>query len=292
MIAWFEISGSLLYWINVIPWGWVMVIVLAFILLGWLIYKKAHIVVAETQVAVVYNTDTHGFSRFLSPGRHVLIPGLEYIRATISTEPRDTKGSCQARTQDEFPVTLNWLLTYRLELLNIDPGQCVDAVCTLINKAESRAILHTKDCIRELLGHYQLEDLWEIGIQNRIKRQLTRLVEDQLNPYGVAIERIIIDPPQIPAEFEAKRLAKLVRAIRRNKGDLSEAELEQIICLNSVKLTETERFAQVYRTEPETRSALRQRDRAPEIDDRDSLMYTAIHDIDIPNDGSIGKIVV
>lgn len=292
MIAWFEVSGSLLNWINAIPWGWVMAILLAIVLLGWLIYRKGHIVVTEAQVAVVYNMDTHGFSRFLPPGRHMLIPGVERIRATISTEPRDTQSSCQGRTQDGIPVTLNWLLTYRLEPLNIDPDQRAEVVRSIINKAESMAILHTNDCIRELLEHYRLEDLWKIGIQNRVKRQLVRLVADRLNPYGVVIERIVIKNTRIPVEFEAKRLAQIVRAIRRNKGDLSEAELEQIIRLNSVSSPEPVRDPQIPRPKSETQSVLRERDRTPEIDDRDTLMYTAIHDVDIPNDGSIGKIVV
>jgi hypothetical protein len=62
--------------------------------------------------------------------------------------------------------------------------------------------------------------------------------------------------------------------------------------LNSVSLPEPVRDVKIPRPQPETQSALRARDRAPEIDSRDSLMYTAIYDIDIPNDGSIGKIVI
>jgi regulator of protease activity HflC (stomatin/prohibitin superfamily) len=292
MIVWLGISGSLVDLIHQIPWGWAVAILLAFVLVGWLIYRKEHIVVSETQVAVVYNTDTHGFSRFLAPGRHRLNTGVEQVRATISTAPREAKSCCEARTRDGIPVMLEWQLTYRLEPLNIDPHQSVDEVRSMVNKAESKTIFHTCDCIRELLVHYSLEELWVVGIQNRVKRQLTRLAAERLHPYGVEIEWIEIENIQIPPEFQAKRLAQLVRAVRVNRGDLSKAEIGQLTRLNTSNLPEPVRDAEVLHPHSGSSSLPGDHIRSPENDYQDSLVQVPIQDMDIPGDSSIGKIVI
>jgi len=293
MNDWSEIADSLYELIKETQWIWVVLFLLIIFIIAWLIFRKGHIVVPKTQVAVVYNTDTHGFSRFLPPGRHVLLPGVELVRGIISGEISEVRGCCHVRAKNGYPITLGWRLTYRLAPLSIDPVQSVDSAHVLLNKTQNVVILETNECLNDLLEHYTLDPRWDIGFHDKVKRQLTLQVADRLNRYGIEIERIGIDLTNIPDEIEAKRLAKLVRAIRVSNGNLSEAEIAKLIRLNQYRKQDQGQSIPkpVHKNQPSSQD-LADRIQSPDIDYQDSLTLTAIQGVNIPNDGSIGKIVI
>ena len=205
------LAGILYYW------GWLALLVVVLLGLSGLsvgyIIDKFYIQVPEKDVAVVFRSEAHSYSRFLPPGRHWLRPGMEKIVDSISTRPKAVKGECQAHTAGGITVQIKWQVTYSLNPMKIETGLQSNMARTLPNKSQNLLNTHVPNAIQHLLERYTTETLYQPGAQRRLERLLRDQIYERLRPYGFAISRVILLetnlPPRVRQAIEAAYERKL-----------------------------------------------------------------------------------
>ena len=126
-----------------ILWGWFPTALVTGASLSaatvWWFWKKSCLVVPEMKVAVVFSSPGEVFSRFLPPGIHFLVPGVEYVQDFISTGPQAVRASSYTLTRDGHAIPIDWMLTYRLNPEEIEGDRRANMARTLpIDLNESR----------------------------------------------------------------------------------------------------------------------------------------------------------
>ena len=210
------VLGSLLAFI-VYFWGWgIAVLVMGAILFAVAaryFWQKGRVVVPEMKVAVVFSSPGEMFSRFLPPGIHFLVPGVEYVQDFISTGPQAVRSSSYTLTRDGHAIPIDWMLTYRLNPEEIQSDRRANMVRTLPSRSERIAKTQVNDSLRELVEQYNISDLRRVGVQSRLKRDLRQKVALRLTPFGfnvyrIFFEKIFFPPSMIRANEKKYRGAK------------------------------------------------------------------------------------
>ncbi len=185
-----------------ILWGWVFTVLVTGAILsaaiGWWLWKKSYLVVPEMKVAVVFSSPGEMFSRFLPPGIHFLVPGVEYVQDFISTGPQAVRSSSYTLTRDGHAIPIDWMLTYRLNPEEIQSDRRANMVRTLPSRSERIAKTQVNDSLRELVEQYNISDLMRVGVQSRLKRDLRQKVALRLAPFGFDVYRVFLEKLNLP----------------------------------------------------------------------------------------------
>ena len=190
--------------------------------------KKIYaVVVPEDHAAVTVNKD--GFiKRVLPAGRHGLRP-LERVDFTISTRTALASGrALDVATGDGILTRLHWSGTYALRPNLIADGDRSQRLRGLINA--EKAITRNIDInLRRMVGAQQLSDLFKPAVRERLERQLSQLLADQLKPMGITFNKLNLQNIELPHEVtEALNKAKAMETLDNTIRHLDPATREVV----------------------------------------------------------------
>ena len=186
-------------------WLWallVMALLLACLFVCWAL-PRAILRVAEYEVAAVYNSEARAFRRFLGPGRHWLVPGLEYVKNRISTAPCLQSGGCKARAAGGVAVDTKWKVIFSLNPLAIPTQSQPTMVRSLSRNPADLLGNHVCNLIQHVIEHYTIDELCSPGIQSRLENRLFRLLNERLQPYGILVSRFNFQEIALPERIQA-----------------------------------------------------------------------------------------
>jgi hypothetical protein len=265
---------------------------LGHILLIWFILRKYYVVVADEQVAVVYNLKKGAFACFWPAGRYLLLPKIEKLMGIISTAPESAKGISKAHTRDGWLITLEWMMNYKLNPCAIEPVLQPSMANILLSDPTRMAELHTNLCLQKIIERNTLEVLWQDGIPQKVNSQLTRSAVNCLVVYGIVVEEISINRVQWPdnrSDFAmrartSKRLSEeTIAHLAKPRPDL----------LNRSESTLVRSFDTASDdASGDVSSAVFNEESALDIDYYDSMARDIYQHSEIQRDSSIGKLVV
>lgn len=228
--------------------GWVAVGLLLLALLSWFVDKFLYIRVGEMETAVVFNSETRAFSRFLLPGRHLLKFPLERVTATVSTAPTLVNGRCKnAQTQEGVSVGLAFSVSYELFPGEAQPVLQPRMARFLPSGANGLVRNHTINCFAQVVNHKSVEALCQCGVKTQLERELRDAVQERLHPFGVRVYRVMVTSVDLPipvqkaleeahdrkvyAESEACALERLHHAL----SQFSDADVERLLHLRQLR---------------------------------------------------------
>lgn len=183
------------------------------------VLRRSRVIVPEDHAAVV--VDHRGFvKRTLPAGVHHLLPGRERIEFTFKTK----MDYCQATvetlpTADGIPLRITWSgLYYRDPSLITD--QASQRLRSLVN-AERKVQRLINITLGRLVGAYSMTELFKPPIRDRIERQLTETVANNLKPSGLVLHSISLEKIELPPEVasalnQAKAIEALDAALRQS----------------------------------------------------------------------------
>ncbi|MBN1994217.1 MAG: SPFH domain-containing protein [Anaerolineae bacterium] len=168
-------------------------------------------IVPEDSVGITVDRD--GFiERVLPAGRHVLRP-FEKMDFVVETKAKLAAGQTTAiAASDGLLLNVNWSGVYALspELITEKVSQRLRGLSNA-----NRAIARNVDiCLRKLVGHYAVKDIFKPAIRDRIERQLGQLVAERVRGLGIVLSSLNLQAIELPAEVaEALNKAKAIEAL-------------------------------------------------------------------------------
>ena len=281
--AWILITNILK---NPLPllWG------LAIVALCWWLRRRCYLRVPPQQVAVIFNPKKGAFEGFWTPGRYLLVPGLEFNKGSISTASATARGSCEVDSRDGYPVVLEWVLDYRLDPCSIDPALQPTMAGILLSTPTRMAEVHMGSCLKKIAERYNLEALQRDGLQPKVNTQSSHSIIPCLAAYGILVEKIQVtpllpsksSPGHGPPDQSGRRLGerKMSRLAEPRSNILNRARSK-----NSAVHAFDAHPADVSTHSPK-------QDRSQEIDYYDAMARDICQNAEVPRDLSIGKLVV
>ena len=196
----------------------------------WGVRRWVYINVPELETAVVYRTDSESFARFLSPGRHWIIPWVEKLGASIATAAGSAKGQCiHAETTGGIPLTIEWSLSYKLNPFRIPAGNRPKLARSLPRKAGTIACNHVNNCIRHVVSEYSVETLSQPGMIKRLEREVRQLTAARLAELGFEISRVMLGAVEMPPQVRAALTEAYEQQVRTEHEAQSLARLHQVV---------------------------------------------------------------
>lgn len=244
-------------------WGgigvWLMVVLTISLGTVWLIHRYGYVRVPEMQVAVLYNTGSQTFARFLPPGKHWIMPFVEHVESMISTAPETTQGkSTGIQASGGLTLSVEWSVAYNLNPLKVTADTRAKAARTLPAKAALVAKKHMSNCLQHIIGEYTVEQLCQPGIHKRLEREVRQLLAERLASLGFEISRVMIGVLELPAhvtsaleaaqerqlqaEHEARALAHLQKVI----SQFSDADMQRLMELERIHVLGQNGVALLY----------------------------------------------
>jgi len=192
--------------------------------------RRAAVSIHEMQVGVVYNRANHAFVRFLSPGRHWLIPFAEQVGALISTAPQTANGRCLGvQSSGGIVLDVEWSLSFNLNPFKIPAGTRPKLARSLPRQATAMAVKHVNNCLRHVIGQYTIDQLCQAGVQKRLERQVRQLAAERLADLGFELSRIMIGAIEMPPHVKAALEAAHRRALQAENEAWALARLQTVV---------------------------------------------------------------
>lgn len=196
----------------------------------WMVGRRAVVLIHEMEVGVVYNRVDHAFARFLSPGRHWLVPFVEQVGAHISTAPQTASGRCLgAQTSGGIVLDVEWSLSFNLNPFKIPAEACPRLARSLPRKAVAIAVKHVNHCLRHVIGEYTIGQLCQPGAQKRLERQVRQLAAERLADLGFELARVMLGAIEMPPHVKATLEAAHQRALQAENEANALARLQTVI---------------------------------------------------------------
>jgi regulator of protease activity HflC (stomatin/prohibitin superfamily) len=260
---WAAIGGSIivatfLVWLFQVPYGVPILLSLALLgLLTWYFFTEVYVRVEELETGVVFNRETGAFKRFLPPGRHFLLPFLEYLQTTMDMSFQSVSGATKgARTSEGLPVTLDWWLAYQLKPLSLTSEMRPSMARALPKFASNMVQNHGINCLQLVVEQFSVDDLCRPGIQQQIEQDFKEKAAERLKIFGIEVGRVMVHSIKLPqqvldaledaherevhAQSEAEALERLYEVISKfddnHMARLAELERMRMMGKNGVAL--------------------------------------------------------
>lgn len=193
-------------------------------------WQRAIVTVPEMQVGVVYRNGGAHYSRFLSPGTHLIKPLVEQPGASIPLDPGSVNGRCDStQTIGGLPLSIQWTLSYTLDPFRISPDKRPKLARSLPTKSASIATKHVNNILRHIISEYTIDQLIEPGIQKRLERQVRQQVAERLSNAGFEISRVMIGAIEMPQEVRATLAAAHQRKLEAENEAHTLEKLQQVV---------------------------------------------------------------
>jgi len=145
------------------------------------------------EVAVMVDPDSGTFMSFQPAGHYLKLPALQTVKGTIPTGVQSLNGDCQVDTRDGYPLSLYWIMHYRLDPGSIEPTLQPAMADILLSHPTRIAALQTNHCLEKIIGQHSLETLRQKGVHAKINPHSTRSAIDCLVAYGIKVVTLRID---------------------------------------------------------------------------------------------------
>jgi regulator of protease activity HflC (stomatin/prohibitin superfamily) len=194
------------------PFNWTFIWWLVGIVVVVLFALRYILIVRQSTAVIVERLGK--FSRELKPGLHFLIPILDSVRAVVDLREQAWDYPPQAViTKDNVPTSIDIVLYYYLT----DPVKSVYEVRNL-----NEAILKlTMTSIRNISGSLNLDEL--LVSRANVNNELTQIVDEATDPWGVKVTRAEIKSVNPPAEI-LEAMTRQMKAERSKRAAILEAE--------------------------------------------------------------------
>ncbi|MEG0070577.1 MAG: slipin family protein [Raoultibacter sp.] len=224
-------NGALLFAVTVfvvvfgvvlgVPWlifgvpSVILVVVAA--VLAWLATSAVHIVHQWEKVVVLR---FGRFNRVSGPGLVFTIPVMEYCTLRIDQRVRATAfGAKETLTADLVPLDVDAVLFWMV--------WDAEKACTEVGDFNLAVELSAQTALRDAIGRGAVA---EIALRrNQLDKELKRILEEKVAPWGVTILSVEIRDILVPAELQ-DALSLEAQAEQRKKARIILMEAEEDIC--------------------------------------------------------------
>ena len=207
------------------------------------------------------------------------------MKGMLSTCQKILQGITKVYTRDGFPITVNWILAYRLDPKSIDPVMQASMAGILLSNPTRMAELQTVHCLEKIVGQYSLKVLRRNGIQEKVNGCTTRSVVDCLAAYGIVVSEIKIGFVQWPQNHGLDTQGTVLE--RLGEDDLSQmAELRPDQLNHSSVNPSTVQPAPGFSSQDPTEI------KSQEISYYDAMAWDAYQHTENQKDQTPGKLVV
>ncbi len=218
-----------------------------------------------------YNDDTMPPKRLKPIRQHHISPAIEVVKTRLRKGSFDAKGvSKDVRTKEGIQVTIPWSVSFRVEVLRIQPGIEHKMARVLPAYADKLVTGRVLQIIQHIVGQKRIEELYATGDNDGAIQKL----EDELRTElltrakavgitGIAAHDVKLGPLVLPPQIESTlrvshqrqlhtdTLAKSLKTLREaiaaftpeDMERLTELERLRIIDEKTKSLTLTESFA-------------------------------------------------
>lgn len=160
--------------------------------------RKHSFQVRPGEVAVMVDPHNGTFMSFQPAGHYLKLPALHAIKGTIHTGVQSLDGHCQVDTRDGYPLSLYWVMHYRLDPDSIEAPLQPAMADILLSHPTRIAALQTNHCLEKIIGQHTLETLRQQGVHAKINPHSTRSVVDCLVTYGIKVVTLRVDAVHWP----------------------------------------------------------------------------------------------
>jgi regulator of protease activity HflC (stomatin/prohibitin superfamily) len=155
------------------------VLFLALALVGLVVLSSAVQVVPQSQVRIVERLGT--YRRTLQPGRHLLVPVIDSVRATIDMREQVVSFPPQpVITRDNVTVSMGSELRYTVA----DPVRATYQVTRLMSAVEQLVFT----TLRNVIGSLSLDEA--LASRDRINADLRTVLDEATEAWGLRVGRI------------------------------------------------------------------------------------------------------
>ncbi len=211
--------------------GFLLVIALQItIALGALFFLQARVTVGELETLVILRDGGLRFSRFLPAGQHWLNPLTERVGPVIPTSGQMHRGRCQkAQTCGGLPVSVDWVVLYRLNPVRIDRRRAAGLARLLPEKSGKIVEQNANHLLHHEINRITIEELLESGIHEKLERALRLQLRARLESAGFEISRVMIEAIHKPAPVVAALEAVHEQELRTAQETASLTRLQAVI---------------------------------------------------------------
>src|SRR6266480_2564804 len=186
--------------------GTIVVIVL-------LVVMTSFRVLREYQRAVVFMLGR--FWKVKGPGFFLLIPVVQQmVRIDLRTVVMDVPPQ-DVITRDNVSVRVNAVIFFRV----LDANKAVISVEDYLYATSQMA----QTTLRSVLGQQELDDL--LASREKINEQLTRIIDQHTNPWGVKVAAVEVKNVDLPQDMQ-RAMSKQAEAERERRAKVINAEGE------------------------------------------------------------------
>ena len=282
----------------------IIIMVLLLVLVGIVLYisfRKAALV-DEMEVGVVFNRFNNSFIRFavgaepdaarnyntyykpnwipfgrtmlaINDPHYVRLRWYEEVRSRIPKKSQTAKGELKnLRTADGIPVTVNWKVSYTVDVTLITPKIKHKMARTLPENSEKVIGGKVERALKHIIELRTIQSLYGLGAIQALEQELTQRVDRQLTqpvnlgfqtikPKDVSLGPIIVPSEvekalelahqrQIQAETAAGALVRLQQAI----GSFSQRDMHHLAELERLRILDDKEIRSLYLSDAFIRS--------------------------------------
>jgi len=174
-------------------------------------YERAVIFRFGRQARAVFNPGGDGSG----PGLLLLIPFIDkMVRVSLRTVTTDVPPQ-DVITRDNVSVKVNAVIFFRV----LDAAKAVISVQDYLYATSQMA----QTTLRSVLGQQELDDL--LASREKINAELTRIIDQHTNPWGVKVAAVEVKNVDLPQDMQ-RAMSKQAEAERERRAKVINAEGE------------------------------------------------------------------
>ncbi|MEM9775785.1 MAG: SPFH domain-containing protein [Chloroflexota bacterium] len=236
-----------------ISFGWMLVG--AIILLGtagvgsFLYFRAASITLGEFQAALVIDSRTGNFVRFLMPGSHLTDPFREEISKVIPLNSQTAKHTSEGiQTSGGIPVKVSWQVGYSIQPNKIGREYMSKMARAFSGKVDGTIQKRANAALQHVVGEMPPQELTAPGAVKRLERHVKQICKAKFDQKGIKINEVLVDHIQLPRhvreslesaherELLAEQEARILERLHKVVSQFSTEEMDRLIELERIQM--------------------------------------------------------
>lgn len=236
-----------------ISFGWMLVgaiIILGTAGIGSMLYMRAaSITLGEFQAALVIDSRTGNFVRFLMPGSHLTDPFREEVSKIIPLNSQTTRHTSEGiQTSGGIPVKVSWQISYSLQPNKIGREYLSKMARAFSGKTDSTIQKRANAALQYVVGEMTPQALTAPGAVKRLERQVKQICMAKFDQKGIKINEVLVDHIQLPKhvreslesaherELLAEQEARILERLHKVVSQFSTEEMDRLIELERIQM--------------------------------------------------------
>jgi regulator of protease activity HflC (stomatin/prohibitin superfamily) len=186
---------------------WLISLLIIIVLwIGVTYWRKAEVVISETDVGVVFTRRQNNFARFLRPGVHFINPVTEKLEATIFTGTQSASGKMEnLRTKEGIPVSIAYNISIKVDPFSVASGLEYKMARALPKYAAKMAEGRVTHILRYFIEQKTIEELYKEDAIKKLEDQVRPEVYERGKAIGfqpLSINDLKLGPITMPEQVE------------------------------------------------------------------------------------------